>query len=100
MYNYWVDPADPDASDDGAFTYTDGDASGTTHTQTYGWNHTVAETLNALIGAGLRIDRMEEQQGLDWEFLDSAVFEDPHWFFPEPLRRRIPTSFSLWATRL
>ncbi len=67
--------------------------------RSYEWNHTVGETLNALIGAGLRIDRVDEHQGCDWQLFPSAVAEGPQFFLPDHLRDKLPVSWSICATR-
>ncbi len=37
------------------------------HSVTYEWSHPVSETVNALIGAGLRLEFMDEGTALPWE---------------------------------
>jgi SAM-dependent methyltransferase len=84
---------------DESFTYTDGDHSAIEHTVHHEWFHTLPEIVNALAAAGLRIEHIEELQGLDWEFSSTMVREGTQWFLPEPLRRHVPVSFVIRATR-
>ncbi|MGF1598467.1 MAG: class I SAM-dependent methyltransferase [Acidimicrobiales bacterium] len=63
------------------------------------WNHTVAEVVNALIGAGLRIDRLDEHRECDWQLFPSAVVEGDHYLLPEALRDKLPVCWSITATR-
>lgn len=63
------------------------------------WNHTIAEVLNALITAGLRIDRIDEHQGCDWRIFPSAVSEGDQYFLPDGLRDKLPVCWSITATK-
>jgi SAM-dependent methyltransferase len=63
------------------------------------WNHTVAEVLNALIGVGLRIDRVEEHPECDWRIFPSTVAEGEHYFLPDGLRDKLPVCWSITATK-
>lgn len=62
------------------------------------WNHTIADVVNALIGAGLHIDRLEEHQGCDWRLFPAAVGQGTQFFLPEPLRDKLPVSWTITAT--
>jgi len=97
-YDYVTSRESP-LSWDEAETYTDGDASVITHTRSHGWNHSLPDILNALVGSGMTVNRMAEHQGLDWRFVPSAVKEGTQWFLPGELRRQVPAMFSLWATK-
>jgi SAM-dependent methyltransferase len=98
VYDYFT-AADTPLTFDEAITYTDGDTSSITHTRTHEWNHSLADIANALVAAGMRIDRMAEHQGIDWPFVPSAIKEGDQWFLPEPMRQKLPLTFSLWATK-
>lgn len=63
------------------------------------WNHTIAEVLNALIGAGLRIDHLDEHRGCDWQLFPSAVTEGDQYLLPEHLRDKLPVCWSITATK-
>ncbi len=60
---------------------------------------TFAEILNALIGAGMVITRLEEHLGLEWPHGPSAVQEGTLHYLPGELRYQVPQMFSLWAER-
>lgn len=96
-YNYFTTQSSPMVWDTNE-TYADGDSSLITHTRHHEWNHSLADVVNALVGAGMRIDRMEEHKGIDWEFFSSCELIDGQYFLPEPWRSAIPAMFSLWAT--
>jgi len=63
------------------------------------WAHTLADVMNALIEAGLRIDRVEELQHMDWEFLPWMEEKDGNYMLPETHRNKMPTQFSILATK-
>ncbi len=82
-------------------TYTDDpDSVGIRNTRHHEWNHSIAEIVNALVGAGMRVDRMDEHSGVPWQFVPSCTREGDLWYLPEPLRSQIPAFFSLHATKL
>ncbi len=98
-FNYWH--TDDPLSWDEAETYTDDpDGVGITNTKHHEWNHSLPDIVNALVNAGLRIDRMDEHRGAPWEIFPSAVREGDLWYLPEPLRSQVPVLFSLNATKL
>jgi len=64
------------------------------------WAHPVSEVLNAIIGAGLRIDRVEEHEGCEWPMFDElSPQEGSQWFFPDHLRDKVPMMWSIAATK-
>ena len=66
----------------------------------YGWNHGLEETINALIEAGLRIERIEEYDECEWQGLAQTVLEeDCLWRLPER-RERLPLMWSVLATKI
>ena len=67
--------------------------------ETYVWSHTLADVMNSLLAAGLRIDRVEELQHLDWEFLSWMEKKDETYVLPESHRNKMPMQFSMRATR-
>ena len=97
-YDYFAHPDTP-LTMDNSQTYVEGDTSGITHTRQHEWNHPISEIINALADNGLFVTSMAEHQGIDWEFVPSAVKEGEQWFLPEPLRQQIPTMFSLSAVK-
>ena len=98
-FNYWH--TDEPLSWDEADTYTDNpDGVGITNTRHHEWNHSLPDIVNALVAAGMRIDRMDEHKGVPWEMFPSAVREGDLWYLPEPLRSQVPVLFSINATKL
>ena len=69
------------------------------NSETYEWPHTLADVVNALIGAGLRIDRVEELQHLDWEFMPWMESDGETYVLPESHRNKMPLQFSIRATK-
>lgn len=66
---------------------------------TYDWNHGMAETLQALINAGLRIDAVEEYDFLEWESGPvNQLGADGRYRLPEG-RDRLPLMWSVLATK-
>lgn len=66
----------------------------------YAWNHGIGETLNALIEAGFRLDRIEEYDECEWQGLAQMVLEeDGKWRLPEG-RDRLPLMWSVLATKV
>jgi SAM-dependent methyltransferase len=97
----YFETGEPVEVDEGPRTYTDGDASGITHTATREWNHGLGEIVQAVIDAGLVVTMLHELQYCDWLALpkvmeirtddDSAVLRDG----PE----RLPLTYTLQARR-
>ena len=56
-------------------TYTDGDASGITHTTTAEWNHGLGEIVQAVIDAGLVVTMLTELTYCDWLALPAVMEE-------------------------
>jgi hypothetical protein len=72
-------------------TYTDGDASTLVHTTTAEWNHGLGQIVTALIGAGLRIDRLTEHIEAEWRALPHMVEAgDGRWRLPDHQHGRLP----------
>lgn len=66
---------------------------------TYEWQHSLSDVLNALIGAGLRIEFLHEFPLCSWRrfpFMEQG--EDGWWRLPDRFPR-VPLTFSLKATR-
>jgi SAM-dependent methyltransferase len=83
---------------DFAHTYTDG--SGTIdHTRNYQWNHSVGETLNALLDNDLRLDRVTEHDWTAWPRYPWLVETGPQRWAPPPGQTRIPLSLTVLASR-
>jgi SAM-dependent methyltransferase len=71
-YPYFETP-EPVAIDDGPRTYTDGDTSTMTHTETREWNHGLGEIVQAVIDAGLTLTMLEELTYCDWLALPNVM---------------------------
>ena len=70
------------------------------HTRTYEFPHPISETVTALLGAGLDIIGLEEGTTLPWQFSPAMVaLPDGDFAYPEPLRQRIPTTFTIVARK-
>ncbi|MDR1999357.1 MAG: class I SAM-dependent methyltransferase [Frankiaceae bacterium] len=69
------------------------------HQRTYQWPHALSEIVNAVIGAGLRVERLDEGTVLPWRFSPRMVEVDGGFAWPEPDRARMPVTFSLVARR-
>ncbi len=70
------------------------------HGVEYGWQHSLSDVLNALRGAGLRIEELREYPFVPWPmfpFLEKR--EDGWWHLPAQFIQ-IPLMFSLVATKL
>ena len=99
-YPYWCTPEAPLSWDEGE-TYTDNpEGAAITHTKHHEWNHSLPSIINALVGAGMRIDQLDEHQMIPWKFSPSCIKHDDGWYLPEPRRSQVPTLFSLHATKL
>lgn len=99
-FPYWFTPETPLSWDEGE-TYSDNpDGTVIEHTRHHEWNHSLPEIINALVGAGMRIDHLDEHKSLPWQYGPSCVKEDDGWYLPEPLRSQVPSAFSLHATKL
>jgi 2-polyprenyl-3-methyl-5-hydroxy-6-metoxy-1,4-benzoquinol methylase len=79
-------------------SYADETADVGVHTE-YGWDHGLAEIVNALIDAGLRIDSLREFPFVDWKLDFLVQGEDGQWRLPGELDGRLPLFFSLKASR-
>jgi SAM-dependent methyltransferase len=97
----WRTPQDKPITMNEDTTYT-GDITKVAHTTTHEWNHPLGDIINAVIGAGLRLDFLNEHEQLAWQFAPIMVPIDGKrrmWELPEGFPR-LPLSFSLGATKL
>jgi SAM-dependent methyltransferase len=76
--------ADPDA----VFTNTE-----------YSWPHDLAETIGALLGAGLRLDDFREYAHTVWQAFPWMIEESPGRFVMPADKPTIPTMFSIRASK-
>lgn len=68
------------------------------HPRSYEWPHPLSEIVNAVLGAGLQLERLDEGTTLPWRF--SGMMEqqgDGEFVFPEAIRDRVPTTFTVIA---
>jgi SAM-dependent methyltransferase len=89
--------ADPNVVPPATGNYADPTA---TVTRTaYDWSHSLSEIVNALIGAGLRLEEMREYKHAVWKAFPFLVEESPQrWVMPAD-RPELPLMFSIRATR-
>ncbi len=95
-YSYWQPSTQPLTFDESDTYLGTGTVTSTRHNV---WNHTVAEVLNALIGNGLRIDRLAEHTEVHWKLFPSVVDQGTHYVLPEPLRDKLPACLTIMATK-
>lgn len=79
-------------------SYT-GDDRPIAHPRTYEWPHSLAEVVGALLGAGLRLTSLGEQQTCPWPAHPLMERVGASWVFPEPLRQCVPTTYSITAVK-
>lgn len=80
--------------------YTYAGAERLTATRTYEWPHPLSEVINALIGAGLQILRLDEDWRLPWRFSSRMVdVGNGDWAWPEGERERSPATFTVVARK-
>jgi len=69
------------------------------HARTYQWAHPMSAILNSLIGAGLRILRVEEGKTLPWRFSPRMVEVPDGFAWPEPERDLVPCTYTIIARK-
>lgn len=83
---------------DATRTYTDGPAL-TEATVAYEWRHGIGAVINALVGAGLRIERVRESEALPWPRWSTMVrTRDGSFRLPDDAPR-IPLLYALLASK-
>jgi len=84
--------------DDADHSYTDGDVP-IEHRRSYEWNHSIGETVTALIRHGLRLEWLVEHDWTVWQRFPWLIpNSDGNWTTP-PDTPRLPLTFSLLASR-
>lgn len=69
-------------------------------TTTYEWPHPVSDIVNALIGAGLQLVRLDEGRELPWRFSARMVEAgDGDWAWPGAERDLLPATLTVMARR-
>lgn len=97
----WRTPADRPLVMETETTYT-GDTAKIVNATTHEWNHPMSDIINAVIGAGLRLDWLHEHEELAWQFAPIMVPVEKKrrmWVLPEGLPR-LPLAFSLRAVKV
>ena len=95
-YRYFADGTAQQWDDGGTYA---GDGT-VAHTRTFEWPHPLSEIVNALLGAGLRLRRLDEGSTLPWRFSPRMEpTSDGSWAWPGADRQRLPTTFSIVATK-
>lgn len=96
----WRTPAATPLTMNEATTYT-GDTARVTHSTTHEWIHPLSGIVNAVIGAGMRLDALNEHELLAWQFAPIMVPVEGRrrmWKLPDGFPR-LPLAFSVKATR-
>lgn len=83
---------------DATYTYTDGPPLAEARVA-YEWRHEIADVVNALVGAGLVIERLRESEKLPWPRWSSMVRDDDGWFRLPADAPRIPLLYALSARK-
>lgn len=69
------------------------------HSRTYQWAHPLSEVINALIGAGLQLLRVDEDTTLPWRFAPRMVEVPGGFAWPESERNLVPCTFTVIARK-
>lgn len=77
-------------------TYADPDAE--VLLDDHGWNHSIAETLGALLAEGLELVRLEEGDRIPWQAFDGMIEEDRYFQLPDGMPR-FPLSLTIEVRR-
>ena len=72
----------------------------TEHNQSVEWVHSVADVVQAVMGAGLGLESLGEHAEGYYPIVSGMVRgDDGHWRLPDPLAGRYPLTFSLSARK-
>ena len=92
-------PKDRPITEDIPLTYT-GATDELQNRRTFSWNHPLADILNAIIGAGMTLEWLNEHAALTWNMFPS-MHEGEDGLYRLPLDQpQLPLAFSLMARRL
>ncbi|WP_439694023.1 class I SAM-dependent methyltransferase [Curtobacterium sp. SP.BCo] len=95
-YRYFPDGTAQQWDDAGTYA---GDGT-VANTRTFEWPHPLSEIVNALLDAGLRLRRLDEGRTLPWRFSPRMVDTgDGSWSWPDADQDRLPTTFTIVATK-
>lgn len=81
---------------DATYTYTDGPPLADARVA-YEWRHEIAGVVNALVGAGLVVERLRESAKLPWPRFSGMVREEDGWFRLPDDAPRIPLLYAVSA---
>lgn len=76
------------------------DAIAVINLKSHGWNHSLAETMTALLEAGLRIDRFEELDGSPHDCFERTVKGPDGMFRISGMEGKLPMVFAVVASRM
>lgn len=76
------------------------DANAVINLKSHGWNHSLAETMTALLEAGLRIDRFEELDGSPHDCFERTVKGPDGMFRISGMEGKLPMVFAVVASRM
>jgi SAM-dependent methyltransferase len=96
----WLTPEDAPLTMSEDTTYT-GDTAKIDHPVTHEWLHPLSDVINAVIGAGLRLEWLNEHEEISWQFAPIMVRVEGKrdmWVLPAGFPR-LPLAFSLRATK-
>lgn len=96
----WRTPPDKPITMSEETSYT-GDVTRIAHPVTHEWLHPISDVVNAVIGAGLRLERLNEHELLAWAFAPWMVPVEGRrrmWVLPEGFPR-MPLAYSLTARK-
>jgi SAM-dependent methyltransferase len=97
----WRTPQDAPIVEEEPTTYT-GDTTPVTSATTNSWIHPLSDIINAVIGAGLRLDYLHEHEELVWQFAPIMVPVEGKrrmWVLPDGFPK-LPLAFSIGATKV
>ena len=68
------------------------------NTRTFEWSHPLAETVNALLATGLRLDFLHEHYAVPWRMFDGLVEGDDR-LYRWPAEKWLPLALSIGASK-
>lgn len=80
-------------------TYAGGESATLRNTRNYDWPHAMSETVQALLGAGLRLTWLDEGRSLPWEALPQMSAQGSDYVLDPPWDLRVPLTYTIIATK-
>lgn len=93
--SYFPRPEPIEYAEQGSYAAPEADVSGTSYT----WSHSLSEILNALLGAGLRLDFFNEHDFSPYDCFPFTEEEGPGTSYVPGMKGKFPMCFSLQARR-